>query len=325
MSRTIAPWLSDAGILGMNSRNAEYIMAWNKRSAFPTVDDKVITKRLAAAYGIPTPELYLVIESHGDIKGFEDALGDRREFALKPARGSGGSGIVLVSGRTEEGFVKQSGVVIPKEEFVYHISDILAGIHSLEGLEDRAIIESLVHPAAIFEAVTYEGVPDIRIIAYRGVPAMAMVRLPTKASDGKANIHRGALGAGVDMGKWGPPSLRFHKSAIVTHHPDTGNPIAGIAIPAWREMLLVAAKGIDMTGLGYLGADMCDRPYPGTPHARNETPAPVSRYRWRTERASKGGSGLLTWPPGHILASPEKRVDWAMKTFGAGEPVGAGL
>lgn len=201
MASSTAKWLREAGILGMNSRNAEYIMAYNQRSAFPSVDDKLITKVLAARHDIPTPELYHVIENHGHIEGFESALGEHRAFALKPARGSGGSGIVLVCDRTVQGFVKQNGQIISREDFTYHISDILAGIHSLEALEDKALIEALVRPAPVFASVTYEGVPDIRIIAYRGVPVMAMVRLPTKASDGKANIHRGALGAGVDMGK----------------------------------------------------------------------------------------------------------------------------
>jgi alpha-L-glutamate ligase-like protein len=307
-------WLKEAGILGMNSRNAEYIMVYNKRSAYPTVDDKVITKRLAAGYGIPTPELFHVVESHGDLKGLEKALGGRRRFALKPARGSGGSGIVLVKDRVTEGFVTQNGLVISLSDFAYHISDILAGIHSLESLEDRAIMEALVDPDPVFAAVTHQGVPDIRIVAYRGVPAMAMVRLPTKASDGKANIHRGALGAGVDMGK-GTTLSAVHKSNIVECHPDTGNPIAGIAIPGWREMLLVASKGIDMTGLGYLGVDLViDRTDGALMLEMNARPGLQIQMANRT--GLKKRFEIIDRAPARIFSSPEARVEWAIKAFG---------
>ena len=213
-------WLQKSGILGMNRRNAEYIMRYNPRSAFPRVDDKFLTKRLAETYQIPTPPLYHVIECHGDIAGFEKAIEDRREFVVKPARGAGGSGIVLITDRLSGGFTKASGEVLSREDLVYHISGILSGIHSLEGLEDRALIEALVFPDPIFASVTYRGVPDIRIVVYRGVPVMAMARLPTRSSDGKANLHRGAIGVGIGI-RNGMTLTAVHHSAMVDRHPDT--------------------------------------------------------------------------------------------------------
>jgi alpha-L-glutamate ligase-like protein len=314
-SAGIVTWLKEEGILGMNSRNGEYIMMWNARSSFPSVDDKLITKRLAAKHRIPTPALYHVIENHGDIKGFERSLGDHREFVLKPARGTGGSGIVLVTDYTDLGFVKQSGSVITHEDFVYHISDILAGIHSLEGLEDRAIIESLVHPAPVFASVTYEGVPDVRIIAYKGVPAMAMVRLPTRASDGKANIHRGALGAGIEMST-GTTLSAVHGSDLVALHPDTGNPIEGIPIPGWREMLLTAAKGIDMTGLGFLGVDLVIDRTEG-PLMLEMNARPGLQIQMANRAGLKRRLEQIDRAPTRIFSSPEDRVEWAIDAFGA--------
>lgn len=307
-------WLNHFGILGMNGRNADYIMAMNDRSAFPLVDDKIITKRLAEEFLIPTPRLYHVIEHHGDIRNVEQALGDRREFALKPARGSGGSGIVLITDRSDRGFVKQSGAVISREDFIYHIFDILAGIYSLEGLEDKAIVEALVHPDPLFAAVTYQGVPDIRIIAYRGVPAMAMVRLPTRASDGKANIHRGALGAGIDMAK-GETLTAVHGSEIVHVHPDTGNPIAGITIPSWKDMLLTAARGSEMTGLGYLGVDLVIDVAEG-PLMLEMNARPGLQIQVANQAGLKGRLMRIDEAPPEIFATPETRVTWAMAAFG---------
>src|SRR3972149_906525 len=248
-------WLRELGILGMNRRNAEYIMRSNPRSSFPLVDDKLKTKQLAEAHQIPTPPLYHVIEHHGDISGLEEVLSGHQDFVINPARGAGGSGIVLVKGHTLGGFLKQNGEVILTKDLTYHISDILSGIYSLEGLEDRAFIEALVHPDTVFDAVTYCGVPDIRIIVYRGVPAMSMVRLPTRASDGKANLHRGAIGAGIELME-GRTITAVHRSQVITHHPDTGNPVKGIHVPQWDLMLLMAARSLEMTGLGYVGVDL---------------------------------------------------------------------
>ena len=42
----------------------------------------------------------------------------------------------------------------------------------------------------------------------------------------------------------------------VTHHPDTGANLMDLKVPFWREHLLIGAMAYDMTGLGYLGADI---------------------------------------------------------------------
>ncbi len=310
--------LRTAGVLGMNRRNAEYIMRYNPRQAFPLVDDKVLTKRLAESHGLPTPPLYLVIEHHGDIRGLSAALSDRREFVVKPARGAAGSGIVLIVDRNAEGYVKSSGEVITPEDLAYHISGILSGIYSLEGLEDRAIIEGLIHPDPVFAAVTYRGIPDIRIVVYQTVPVMAMVRLPTRASDGKANIHLGALGAGIDIGT-GKTLTAVHRSDVVTHHPDTGNAIEGIVVPYWNQMLLMAAQAPDMTGLGYLGVDIIiDRDRGPVLLELNARPGLA------VQLANRGGLWArlkqIDKAPPDIFATPETRVAWAMERFTAGRP-----
>jgi alpha-L-glutamate ligase-like protein len=307
--------LNDAGILGMNRRNAEYIMRYNLRARFPIVDNKILTKQLAREYGVPTPELYHLIEHHGDMVALKEALGDHREFALKPARGSGGSGIVLIVDRGSQGFVRQSGRIMSGEDFNYHISGILSGIYSLGGQEDVAIIEALIHPAPIFAEVTYRGVPDIRIIVYRGVPVMAMTRLPTRASDGKANIHAGAIGAGIDIGR-GMTIAAVHRSKIITHHPDTGNPIEGVAIPYWDSLLLTAAKAFEMTGLGYIGVDLVidlDR----GPLLLELNARPGLQIQMANESGLWRRLESVNHAPLEAFVRTEDRVTWAKKEFTA--------
>jgi alpha-L-glutamate ligase-like protein len=306
--------LRELGILSMNSRNADYIMEGNPRSLFPLVDNKVLTKTLAEKHHIPTPSLYYLVEHQGSIAEIPKILKEKKEFAVKPARGSGGNGILLIKGMTEKGFLTQSRKVIPQEDFNYHLSSILAGIYSLEGLEDKAMIEALIHPDPVFNEVAYQGVPDERVVVYRGVPVMAMVRLPTRASDGKANLHRGAIGAGIWLDS-GMTMSAVHHSQLITRHPDTGNSLRGIQIPYWDRILLMAAKVTEMTGLSYIGADfVLDRKSGPVLLELNARPglaiqlANQSGLRSRLEKIDRA--------PREIFQTAESRVDWARETFG---------
>ncbi len=308
-----ARYLEELGILGMNRRNAELILKLNPRSFFPRVDDKVLTKQLAVENDIPTPPLYHIVQYHGDIAGFEEALSGLYQFVVKPARGLGGSGIVLVMDRSIEGFVKPSGEVILQEDLVYHISGILSGIYSLEGLEDRALIEGLVIPDPIFAAITYQGVPDIRIIVYRGIPLMAMARLPTRSSDGKANLHQGAIGVGIDL-KSGKTQKGVHHSLVIDRHPDTGSPVSDIPVPHWEKILWMAARSSEMTGLGFLGADLVvDRdqgPLLLELNARPGLAIQIANQDGLYRRLKK-----IDQAPPEIFETTETKVAWAMETF----------
>jgi alpha-L-glutamate ligase-like protein len=310
---TWARRLREAGILGMNRRNAEYIMRFNPRSVFPLVDNKLLTKEVAERFAVPTTAVFLVVKNHGDIPKTESALTDQREFVIKPARGSGGSGIVLIVDRSEKGFVTQSGEALSREDFTYHLADVLSGIYSLGGHEDVVILEALIHPAPVFEEVTYQGVPDVRIIVYRGVPVMAMVRLPTRASDGKANLHRGAIGAGIDLAT-GKTTAAVHRSDLVSAHPDTGKPVNGISVPYWEQMLLMAAVSMEMTGLGFLGMDLAiDRdqgPLLLELNARPGLAIQIANQSGLWARLEK-----VDEAPPEAFATPTSRVEWAQNEF----------
>jgi alpha-L-glutamate ligase-like protein len=146
-------------------------------------------------------------------------------------------------------------VFFSEGEILHHISNTVGGQYSLSGNPDKALIEYCVHFDPIFSEVSFQGVPDVRVIVYRGYPVMAMVRLPTRASDGKANLHQGAVGAGVDLGT-GETLTGVLGNDVVEEHPDTGALVEGLKIPMWDFILESSARGYDVTGLGYLGVDM---------------------------------------------------------------------
>jgi alpha-L-glutamate ligase-like protein len=256
MAWIAAPWtLKRAGIAGMNWRNAALIAEQNPRRFYPRVDDKLLTKRLAQAAGIAVPSLYAEVRTNHDAADMRSILEPLSDFVVKPAHGAGGEGVFVIEGRAGELFRKSSGVLVTQEAIAHHVSNILSGMYSLGGRPDTAMIEQRVIFDPLFARITHQGVPDIRTVVYRGVPIMAMVRLPTRLSDGKANLHQGAVGAGVDMAS-GCLLSGIWRNVPVTHHPDSQNRIAGLAIPQWDELLALAARCYELTGLGYLGVDV---------------------------------------------------------------------
>lgn len=248
--------LNELGIVGINRRNAEYVMLHNSRRAYPIVDNKLLTKRKAQAMGIPVPDLITVVEIQRQANTLAQKLLQLPSgFVIKPGQGSGGEGIIVVTGRMKDNFRRSNGSLMDQEEFRYHILRVLSGVFSLGGHPDIALIETRVIFDPLFERVTYAGVPDIRIITFYGVPVMAMVRLPTRLSDGKANLHQGAVGAGIDIAS-GATLSGVWRNSVIIEHPDTGHSIVGIQIPDWPDILRFASRCFELSNLGYQGVDI---------------------------------------------------------------------
>ena len=246
--------LKSADVLGINRRNAQYTLPHNPRSLHPLVDNKARSKQLAMAMGIPVPELYGIIDYEHQRRNLHKQLEPYPDFVVKPARGSGGKGIVMIIGRQGQRYRKVNGTLLSRDDLQHHVSNILAGMYSLGGQPDQALLEYHVLSDPIFQAISYQGVPDIRIVVFLGVPVMAMVRLPTRQSEGKANLHKGAVGVGIDIAT-GTTLDAVWKNQIINEQPDTGNPVSGIQVPHWDMILRTSARCYEMTGLGYQGAD----------------------------------------------------------------------
>ncbi len=247
--------LKELGILGMNARNIQYISKHNDRKNYPLVDDKLKTKQIAGEHGIAVPDLIGFIQYQVEINTFEKMIEGKNSFVIKPAQGSGGRGILVIVDRDKDEFIKPSGQRVNYRDVRRHISNILSGLYSLGGKNDVAVFEDLVDFDDAFEGFSFEGVPDVRIIVYKGYPAMAMMRLSTAESDGKANLHQGAVGVGIDIVTGKAISAVQHDNPVA-HHPDTGKDLLTLVVPHWQTILPLSAKCYDITEMGYLGADI---------------------------------------------------------------------
>ncbi|WP_027362206.1 alpha-L-glutamate ligase-like protein [Halodesulfovibrio aestuarii] len=306
--------LKEQGVVGMNGRNATYVLPNNPRRLYPLVDDKETTKRLTQDAGLNVPEMYGVIRAQHETKLLPDLLEKHDSFVIKPARGAGGNGILVITGKLGSHFLKPDDSFVSAEEIHFHISNILSGMYSLGGMPDKALIEYCVKFDPVFNGIAYQGVPDIRIIVYKGVPTMAMLRLPTRESDGKANLHQGAMGCGIDICT-GKTTHAVWKNENHEMHPDTLQPVSGVQIPGWEELLRQASLGYSVTGLGYLGVDIVlDKDLGPLILELNARPGLAIQVANKTGLQSRLDKVEAVH---HNLQSETQRVQYAMENFGS--------
>jgi len=297
-------------VLGMNARNFLYIRRYNSQRSKRIADDKLETKRVLLKDRIPTPKLLSTFDNREQIRDYKwDLPSDG--FVIKPARGYGGQGITaLHSWNGSEGkTVKGSTIAI--KQLKSHLLDILDGAYSLQYLPDKAFIEERIILHRFYKKIAPLGIPDIRVIVFNQVPVMAMLRLPTKESEGKANLFLGGLGIGIDIRTGITTYAIQHKSTFILKIPDSTMKVRGIKIPDWDNLLLLAVKSQVATGLGFAGIDIVvDERYGPMVLEVNARPglsiqtANLSSMRTRLERVED-----------MAIATPERGVEVAKSLF----------
>lgn len=242
----------------MNSRNLEYIRPCNRTNAKRLADNKLLSKRILKKNDIAVPALISQIKTLEDLDSFDwQALPD--SFVLKPNRGFGGEGIVVVYGRKKnrtDTWIKADGSIITIDDLKNHTRNILDGSYSLSGIPDIAFFEERLKLLKLFKPYAYKGIPDIRIIVFNKMPIMAMLRLPTKDSHGKANLAQGAIGVGIDLASGVTTTAVLGKQKIIEYLPGTRLLLSGIKIPYWMDILNLAVRSQEISNLGFLGVDV---------------------------------------------------------------------
>ncbi len=246
------------GILGMNSRNLEYIRPFNRARAKKLADNKLISKRVLKKNDIAVPALIAQIKNQNDLDNFDwQTLPE--SFVLKPNRGFGGEGIIVVYGKKKnrsDAWIKADGSLVTIEDLKNHIINILDGSYSLSGIPDIAFFEERLKLLKLFKPYAFKGIPDIRIIVFNKIPIMAMLRLPTKESHGKANLTQGAIGVGIDLASGTTTTAVLGKQKIIEYLPGTRLLLSGIKIPYWMDILNLAVRSQEISNLGFLGVDI---------------------------------------------------------------------
>lgn len=255
-------------ILGNNKRIIKYILPNNKRRHYPLVDDKFKTYKILNEAGLATPEVYFAISSMGEASSLHHKIKNLDDFVVKPARGAMGNGIAIVEGLGWNKDKSKTFLMTTRQDkmsysaFHYYVSSILSGLYSLNGQVDKALIQERLKIHSFFKRISYHGVPDIRVIVYKGFPVMAMLRLPTKESGGRGNLHQGAVGCGLSL-KEGRLVAAIQNNSYLEMHPDTNEPLIGPQVPFWEETLVLAAKCSELVDIKYLGVDIVIDPNKG--------------------------------------------------------------
>ncbi len=242
-------------ILGLNARSFEYLRQ-NHKLARRRADDKLITKKMLSRVQVAHPKLLGVIGKREKVDGF-DWHKLSGGVVVKPVKGFGGKGILILKKSVKEpsNFILPDGKRMSIEQIKVHVLDIIEGRFSHNNLPDKAMIEERIYIHPKFKKLAIGGTPDVRIIVYNKVPVMAMLRVPTEESEGKANLHMGAMGLGIDIAT-GITTYGIYKNEQIKLFPDSRKKVNGISIPHWNKILRMAVKTQMVSRLKYLSVDM---------------------------------------------------------------------
>jgi len=240
-------------VVGLNRRNLEMIYRLNKRKDYLLANDKVKAKQFLREIGAPVPASYRVYDSLYALEGLENDLAEHPEFVVKPALGSRGNGIKLLK-QSKRGRYHSGGKELKADQLTYFMASIIFGKFS-QGQQDVALVEQMLHAAPELERLSQGGLPDLRILIAEERILAGMLRLTTKASDGKANLHQGGIGVGLDLER-GETTRAMLDGKPITHHLDTGVELGGNKIPHWKELMEISQRIAHKCPLKYLGIDL---------------------------------------------------------------------
>jgi len=242
-------------LYGINRRNIELVYAFNPRRHYPIADDKLLAKEYLARAGVPVAETLAVCHGLFEVRAFIEFLRGRADVVIKPANGSGGDGIVVLTDWLGDGRWRRAGGGVVDEPALYrHVAEITLGAFAND-LADRAFVEPRIAPHPMFQALWSDGLCDVRIITLEGEPLMSMVRVPTRQSGGRANLHRGGIGLAVDMAT-GTTVRALHRGRAIERHPESGAALLDLSIPSWPAVVDSARAAARAVPLGYIGCDV---------------------------------------------------------------------
>lgn len=241
-------------VLSINNRNLGFIYPCNQRSHFPLANDKLLCKKILISAGVVVPKTHFSYGYFYEFHNLDKDLSTLNDYVIKPANGSAGNGIIVITSQADGGWYSAGGSFYTLADIKKHLSDIIFGVFSHD-MMDRAIIEQRIVQHDAINSICDLGLADIRIILFMDQPVIAMMRIPTSESDGKANLHQGAIGLGVDINT-GVTTHAIKDGESISLHPDSQQTLTGISIPYWQQVIEMSLKAAKSVPLKYLGVDI---------------------------------------------------------------------
>lgn len=243
-------------VLGMNARNQLFVPL-NPPRATAICKSKYATKLLLQSKNIPTAAIYGIFGTNEDIEEFDWAK-LTEDFVVKPTNGHAGKGVIAFRKQhpDKQHWTDITGQTWSLDDLKLHCRDILSGQYSTHGSNHNIIVEERIPIHPKFLKYTYKGTPDIRVIVFNSVPVMAMLRLPTEESEGRANLSQGAIGVGIDIATGITTHGVAHNNKPIQYLPNTKLKLNGIQIPFWQQVLNTAVEATRMAELNFTGVDL---------------------------------------------------------------------
>lgn len=249
-------WSRRHEVMGMNYRNRHLVEALNPKPLIAVAKNKIATKQRLQAQGIPVPQTIAEVHFYKHLGPVYRQLMDHvGGFVVKPACSSRGHGVMVCSGADPDKLVLHDGSTMPRRDFEFFISQILYGEYSYGRPVDAALFEQRIHAHQSWIYESLPGPPDLRIIVRAGRAVMAMTRVPTAESGGRANLHCGGIGVGIDL-ESGRTTYGVQFGGPVERHPDTGVEVGGREVPDFSQCVELAERSYHALPLGYMGVDL---------------------------------------------------------------------
>lgn len=274
------------GILWMNQRNNIYVKEFNPDRGIRLANNKEQTKKFLFQRSIPVPKTFLHIKNRQDRFefNFSSLASSHNTFVIKPNNGSKGQGIFIINEiRKKKEYTHPKKInhsptlekirwlkrTLIDYGYEFRIGDkrineiqlkkkvgwIFQWLYSSNGKQDTVLIEEKLIPWNGFELFCTHGLADMRIIMFNLVPVIAMLRVPTEQSGGKANLAQWGIGLGIDIVTGKINSLYRQWQSYTNSFPSEWSQFKNKKIPYRQEILEYSANAQYFVNSWYLGMD----------------------------------------------------------------------